>query len=74
MNKSLKGSQKRKKKYKHLKEMSKSVQDLKVEIEAINTHTHPERIQENKNLGIWTGIQRQPLLAEYKRWKREPQT
>ena len=60
------------KKNKQLKEMNKTIQDLKIEIEAIKK-TQTEGILEKENLFKKTGTKMQALLTECKTWKRESQ-
>jgi hypothetical protein len=51
-------------------EISKTVQDLKMEIETIKK-TQTEGILEMKNLGKRTGTTNGSITTEYKRWERE---
>ena len=55
-----------------MKEMNKTVQDLKIKIEAIKKNINLRefwKIQVNKQ-----ELQMQKLRTEHKTWKREPQT
>ena len=58
---------------KHVKKMNKTVQDLKMEIEAIKK-IQTEAILQMKKLGKKQEQQMQVSATEYKRLKRESQT